>query len=140
MFSEEVKRLREIYNKLKKVPNLDKLLIKNSSIIEYETETGICKASVLKSCPQIAIIDSEMGPNTLLKCHQHPKGYELLIVYMSAGTSENTGITVHYLNGRKENVNVNGFVVIGKDVAHIVSCENTIKLIGITVPKDDGYP
>ena len=140
MFSAEVKRLREIYNKLKKVPNLDKLLIKNSSIVQYETETGVCSASILKSCPQIAIIDSEMGPNTLLKCHQHAKGYELLIVYMSEGIHDNTGLTVHYLDGRKENVAVNGFCVIEKDVAHIVSCENKISLIGVTVPKDDGYP
>ena len=140
MFSEQVKKLREIYNKLAKIPNLDEILVQSSSVINYLTEQGICTAISLKSCPEIAIIDAEMGPDTLLKIHQHSECYEMLIVYASEGESINNGLTVHYLDGRKDSVDVCGHILIDKNVAHIVSCENKLRLIGITIPKDAGYP
>jgi hypothetical protein len=140
MFSEQVKQLRKIYNKLVKIPNLNEILIQHNGTVEYETEQGTCTAISLKSCPEIAIIDCEMSPNTLLKTHKHTEGYELLIVYKSIGNSDNSGLTVHYLDGRKDSVAVNDHIVINKEVAHIASCENGLKIIGITIPKDAGYP
>jgi hypothetical protein len=140
MFSEQVKQLRKLYNKLVKIPGLNEILIQHNGTVEYETEQGICTAISLKSCPEIAIIDCEMEPNTLLKTHKHSEGYEMLIVYKSIGESQNNGLTVHYLDGRKDNVGLKGHIVIDKDVAHIASCENGLKIIGITIPKDAGYP
>ena len=140
MFSKEIKELREIYNKLLKVPNLDELLVQSSSVMNYLTEQGVCTAISLKSCPEIAIIDAEMGPDTMLKIHQHSSCYEMLIVYAEEGESKRRGLTVHYLDGAKQEVHVCGHIVIDKSVAHIVTCENKLRLIGITVPKDAGYP
>jgi hypothetical protein len=138
MNSMEIDKLDELYENLKRIPNLDEILIKRNGLIEYETEHGKCTAIPLKSTGKIGVLDCTIEENSLLKIHKHMQGLEILIVYDSEDGK--SGMEVHFQDGSIKHVGVSELIVIEKDVPHTVSAKQKIKLIGITIPKDQGYP
>jgi quercetin dioxygenase-like cupin family protein len=132
----EVDKLEELYSKLEKIPNLNDILIKKEDhVFRYKSEDGECTAVSIKSCPDVAIIESVMTAGCKLDIHEHEEGYEILIII-------DGGISVNYQDGRTIDVGKWGYTVIERNVAHQVTSvkEKDTKLIGITVPKDAGYP
>lgn len=128
-----LKRLDELYDKMNNIPDLNDILIRtDQKLFEYESESGNCEAFSLKSDPDYGIVESKLSAGCKLKLHKHPEGYEILIVLSD-------GVTVHKRN-EKIRVPKYGYIIIEKDEPHFVTTTQETKIIGITVPKDSGYP
>ena len=130
----EVDKLEELYEKLVRIPNLSDILIRQDNhTFKYHSKGGECTSVAIKTCPEISICESIMTQGCKLDIHEHEQGYEILIVLKGE-------LFVDFLDGRTLQLEDNGYVVFEKDEPHQVTSVKNTKLIGITVPKDAGYP
>jgi quercetin dioxygenase-like cupin family protein len=100
--------------------------------VEYEVGEGSCRGRNLFNIPEVSIQRATLTQGTKLAEHTHPDSREWLIVFKGNLRIVYRGVTQDTRSGE--------FVYLEAGVPHWAVAVTDCELIGITVPKDKGYP
>ena len=125
---DNLERLEKLTDQL---PVLEDLVNPQNGYVEYEVEGGMCHGFPLMNDPMISVQKAVITEGSLFYTHVH-ESREWLVVYQ--GELE---VTVGCV---RKKIGVGESIVIKPGEAHSVRALKNAKLVGITIPRDTGYP